>query len=239
MALDVPSAAASSRYPSRTVQRRCDRSDSPAETAGPNLLPCTVWACHSSLAGRVARRRCACSIDQHGRQPMRQLLMCSAAIAALVWAAGAARADDNTSRSFESMQATGTAMAAFEPVPADRRQCRSAAQEPGADQAAARGFKINLYAIVPDARHMAVGPQGVVDLRRHAQGCRLGGDRPQQGRHCRRGEAVRSVARPSLIPERRLLLEGRVPLRRRAQPRLACSQRRSSSTRARTSRSVT
>jgi len=24
------------------------------------------------------------------------------------------------------------------------------------------GFKINLYAIVPDARHMAVGPQGVV-----------------------------------------------------------------------------
>jgi hypothetical protein len=24
------------------------------------------------------------------------------------------------------------------------------------------GFKVNLYAIVPDARHMAVGPQGVV-----------------------------------------------------------------------------
>src|SRR3954464_15915337 len=25
-----------------------------------------------------------------------------------------------------------------------------------------KGFKISLYAIVPDARHMAVGPQGVV-----------------------------------------------------------------------------
>ena len=25
-----------------------------------------------------------------------------------------------------------------------------------------RGFKIGLYAVVPDARHMAVGPQGVV-----------------------------------------------------------------------------
>ena len=24
------------------------------------------------------------------------------------------------------------------------------------------GFKISLYAIVPDARHMAVGPQGIV-----------------------------------------------------------------------------
>ena len=39
------------------------------------------------------------------------------------------------------------------------------------------GFKIELFAIVPDARHMAVGPQGIVDLRRHAQGRRLGRSR--------------------------------------------------------------
>ena len=31
------------------------------------------------------------------------------------------------------------------------------------------GFKIELYALVPDARHMAVGPQGVVDIRRNPQ----------------------------------------------------------------------
>ena len=31
------------------------------------------------------------------------------------------------------------------------------------------GFKIDLYAIVPDARHMAVGPASRRDVRRHAQ----------------------------------------------------------------------
>jgi glucose/arabinose dehydrogenase len=59
------------------------------------------------------------------------------------------------------MQATDTAMAAFDYVPqtgafADqlRKNLEQIKLPPG--------FKINLYAVVPDARHMAVGPQGVV-----------------------------------------------------------------------------
>ncbi len=91
---------------------------------------------------------------------MRQLLMCSAAIVALACGQGVARADDNQSK-LENMQATGTGMAAFDYVPqtgayADqlRKNLEQIKLPPG--------FKINLYAVVPDARHMAVGPQGVV-----------------------------------------------------------------------------
>ena len=91
---------------------------------------------------------------------MRQLLMCSAAIAALVWTAGAAQSDDNMSK-LSNMQATSTSMAAFEPVPqtgANADQLRKNLERIKLPP----GFKINLYAVVPDARHMAVGPQGVV-----------------------------------------------------------------------------
>lgn len=91
---------------------------------------------------------------------MRKLLLCSVAITALWGAAGNARADDNMSK-LSAMQATGTGMAAFAPVAqtgtyADqlRKNLEQIKLPPG--------FKINLYAIVPDARHMAVGPQGVV-----------------------------------------------------------------------------
>ncbi len=91
---------------------------------------------------------------------MRQLLMWSAAIAALACSQGVARADDNQSK-LENMQATGTSMAAFDYVPqtgayADqlRKNLEQIKLPPG--------FKINLYAVVPDARHMAVGPTGVV-----------------------------------------------------------------------------
>ena len=46
------------------------------------------------------------------------------------------------------------------------------------------GFKIELYAIVPDARHMAVAPIDQHAVRRHAQDERMGSHRPQrrQGR---------------------------------------------------------
>ena len=91
---------------------------------------------------------------------MRRVLMCSAAIAALIGAAGGVGADDNMQK-LSNMQATTTGMAAFEPVPqtgenADqlRKNLERIKLPPG--------FKINLYAVVPDARHMAVGPQGVV-----------------------------------------------------------------------------
>ena len=59
------------------------------------------------------------------------------------------------------MQATGTPMSAFQPVPQNdeyaaqlRKNLEQVKLPPG--------FKINLYAVVPDARHIAVGPQGVV-----------------------------------------------------------------------------
>ena len=54
-------------------------------------------------------------------------------------------------------------------------------------------------------------PAGRGDLRRHAQDQGLGGDRPRQGPRRRRGEGVRAVARFH-DPERRLLLQGRLPV---------------------------
>lgn len=91
---------------------------------------------------------------------MRNLLMCSAAIAALVCAGSMARAQDNMQK-LENMQATGTGSATFGYVSqtdANADQLRKNLEKIKLPE----GFKINLYAVVPDARHMAVGPQGVV-----------------------------------------------------------------------------
>ncbi len=79
------------------------------------------------------------------------------------------------------------------------------------------GFKIGLYAIVPDARHMAVGPQGVVVF----VGTRKSKvwsvtDRDKD----RVADEVKEFA-PSIgftVPERGVLLEGRLPVPRRAEP---------------------
>ncbi len=61
----------------------------------------------------------------------------------------------------ETMQATGTASAAFDYVP--QNDDNAAQLRKNLEQIKLpAGFKINLYAVVPDARHMAVGPQGVV-----------------------------------------------------------------------------
>jgi glucose/arabinose dehydrogenase len=98
---------------------------------------------------------------------MRTLLLSSIAAGAML--AGSAFAqqapsstpvEDNMQK-LTNMQATKTGMAAFQPVTqsgeyADqlRKNLEQIKLPPG--------FKINLYAVVPDARHMAVGPQGVV-----------------------------------------------------------------------------
>jgi glucose/arabinose dehydrogenase len=90
---------------------------------------------------------------------MRAVLLASTAAVAF-GLASAAFAQDNMQK-LQNMQKTGTATAAFAPVPQ------------GGDYAAQLeknlenvklpdGFHISLYAIVPDARHMAVGPQGIV-----------------------------------------------------------------------------
>ena len=84
------------------------------------------------------------------------------------------------------------------------------------------GFHIELYALVPDARHMAVGPQGVVTFVGTRKSkiwavtdrSRAGG----RGRH--RGQGIRPDAAEEAA-ERSLLLQGRLPLRRRAEPRPA------------------
>jgi len=91
---------------------------------------------------------------------MRRLLICSIATVVLVCAGSVTGQADNMQK-LEKMQATGTSMAEFGYVPqtgeyADtlRKNLERISLPPG--------FKINLYAVVPDARHMAVGPQGVV-----------------------------------------------------------------------------
>lgn len=73
----------------------------------------------------------------------------------------AAPAPTENMQKLENMQATTTPMAAFQPVP----QTGDYADQLKKNLERIKlpdGFKINLYAIVPDARHMAVGPQGVV-----------------------------------------------------------------------------
>ncbi|TWH01089.1 glucose/arabinose dehydrogenase [Mesorhizobium sp. J18] len=81
--------------------------------------------------------------------------------AALIFAfAGTAHAQDNMQK-LENMQSTGTGSDAFQFVPQDDEyaaQLRKNLEKIELPE----GFKINLYAVVPDARHMAVGPQGIV-----------------------------------------------------------------------------
>jgi glucose/arabinose dehydrogenase len=91
---------------------------------------------------------------------MRHLLMYPTAIAALVFAGSLAQADDNMQK-LGNMQATGTSMSAFGYVPQTGEYADQLRKNLEQIKLPA-GFKINLYAIVPDARHMAVGPQGVV-----------------------------------------------------------------------------
>ena len=84
-----------------------------------------------------------------------------ASTAALILAfAGMAQAQDNMQK-LEKMQTTGTGSEAFQYVTqnddyaAQLRKNLERIKLPD-------GFTINLYAVVPDARHMAVGPQGIV-----------------------------------------------------------------------------
>jgi len=90
---------------------------------------------------------------------MRFLWIYPAAVAAFVAGAGVARADNM--EKLGNMQATGTAMSTFNYVPQTGEYADQLRKNLEQIKLPA-GFKINLYAVVPDARHMAVGPQGVV-----------------------------------------------------------------------------
>ena len=97
------------------------------------------------------------------------------------------------------------------------------------------GFKIELFAVVPDARHMAVAPSTnmlFVGTRKTTVWAVT--DRNSDGV----ADEVKSFA-PSLkfkVPNGVCWTQGRLPDRRRAQPRAQLSPRPSSSTKARTSR---
>ncbi|MBB4003969.1 PQQ-dependent sugar dehydrogenase [Aurantimonas endophytica] len=90
---------------------------------------------------------------------MVRLLMSTVAFAGLVATNAFAQSDDNMTK-LRGMQSTGTSM--------DFRTVEQTGDY--ADQLRANledielpsGFKIELYAVVPDARHIAIGPQGVV-----------------------------------------------------------------------------
>ena len=90
---------------------------------------------------------------------MNKLLMASAAVAALACSTASYAQTDNLEK-LGAMQSTGTSSAEFKPVEqtgpyADQiRETLKGIKVPS-------GFKIELFAVVPDARHMAVGPQGI------------------------------------------------------------------------------
>jgi len=90
---------------------------------------------------------------------MKALLFASSAALALAFAMPA-QAQDNMQK-LQNMQATGTSSTTFGYVPQNDEY--AAQLRKNLEQIKlADGFKINLYAVVPDARHMAVGPQGIV-----------------------------------------------------------------------------
>src|SRR5689334_12939766 len=90
---------------------------------------------------------------------MRRYIMCSVAIVGLLGVAGLAQADNM--EKLGNMQATGTGSSAFNYVP-QTGQFADQIKENLKQIKLPPGFHISLYAVVPDARHMAVGPQGVV-----------------------------------------------------------------------------
>jgi glucose/arabinose dehydrogenase len=89
--------------------------------------------------------------------------MCSSALVALGLAGTPCFAQDqkDNMETLGKMQPTGTEMSAFGYV--DQKGDYAKQLRDNLKQIKLpKGFKINLYAVVPDARHMAVGPQGVV-----------------------------------------------------------------------------
>ena len=97
-------------------------------------------------------------------------------------------------------------------------------EDPEQDQSA-RGLQdqpLRHRARRPPHRGRATGRGGV---RRHPQEQRLRRHRPRQGPRRRRGQAVRGVAQDG-DPERRVLLQGRLPLHRRAEPGAGVSRGR-------------
>jgi len=85
------------------------------------------------------------------------------------------------------------------------------------------GFHIDLYALVPDARHMAVGPQGIVTFV-GTRKSKIWADRSLTQRRGGGSEGIRAVAAEE-VTERSVLLPRRLPVCRRAEPHSAVPSR--------------
>ncbi len=86
------------------------------------------------------------------------VLAASAAVLAFAFSYGANAQDSNLEK-LGGFKTTGTPM--MVPIPQTGENA-DALKAIAAQIKVPEGFKVSLYAIVPDARHMAVGPQGVV-----------------------------------------------------------------------------
>ena len=157
---------------------------------------------------------------------MRVLLGASALAVALAMPAVGLRAGAATvgGKSRKARQLPADRHCRDGPHPADRREGGRDQAVAGQDQAAARLQDLALRDRARRAPHRGRAA-GHRDLRRHAQEQGLVGHRPRQGPRRRRGEGIRAVDRLQ-DSERRVLLQGRLPVHRRAEPRAAVPGRR-------------
>ena len=167
-------------------------------------------------------------------EDMKNALLCVASALVLAWPA-MAQAQAPTAGNLEKLsdfKTTGTPMD-IPQVPQTGAKADAIKKNLAQHQAAARLQDRALCDRSRCAPHRGRAA-GRRHVRRHAQEQGLVGHRPRQGSRRRRGQGVRALDRLR-HPERRLLLEGRLPLHRRAEPRAGLSRPPSSSTRARTS----
>ena len=146
---------------------------------------------------------------------MKTYVASAVALAALIVGMGAARAEDNL-QTLEGFRQTAPMDWPTIPQTGPRAD---AIKEILKKITLPQGFHIDLYAIVPDARHMAVGPQGVVTFvgtRKNKIWAVTDRDRSGGGEGVEVKEFAPSLAEAAA--ERPLLLEGRLPLCRRAEP---------------------
>ena len=89
---------------------------------------------------------------------MKLLYLCAAAVSALALATGGARAED----ALDTLQGMHMTAPVDWPTVPQTGPKADAVKQILTKIKLPPGFHIDLYALVPDARHMAVGPQGIV-----------------------------------------------------------------------------
>ena len=148
---------------------------------------------------------------------MKLLVASAAAIAAALFGSGGARAENNL-QTLEAWHITSPID--WPTVPQEGPKADAVRQILKDNIKLPSGFHIELYALVPDARHMAVGPQGVVTFV-GTRKTKIWAVTDRSARARRRGGQGVRPDNHEKAAERPLLLEGRIPLCRRAEPRPA------------------